>query len=62
MYLLYVCISDFDGVLFHLSNPAGDKSKIIVSDAALDYSMKRIFDNIRIWDELNATDVSIEHR
>jgi len=22
---------DFDGVLFHLSNPAGDKSKIIVS-------------------------------
>lgn len=28
---LDITIADFDGVLFHLSNPTGDKSKIILS-------------------------------
>ena len=39
---LNVIVADFDGVLFHISNPDGDKSKVRVSSSLLCTILKEI--------------------
>jgi len=39
---LNVIVADFDGVLFHISNPDGDKSKVRVSSSQLCTILKEI--------------------